>query len=133
MLKDLGLLIMRIALVAVFPISGYFKIINWPGIATLMGRNGWPMPEVVGMIGIAIEFICPAMIILGIGTRFAALGLIVYTVIATWIGHKFWMMNPPEFFPNLMSFMKNIGIIGGMVLLMAVGPGRIAVQRSSEV
>ena len=47
---DLVLLIGRIALVLLFPISGYFKIMQWPGIVTLLTTQGAPLPMLGGML-----------------------------------------------------------------------------------
>ncbi len=70
----------------------------------------------------------PFLIIFGLLTRPAAAGLILYTAIASYIGHPFWKVPADAYFLQLMSFMKNLSIIGGLVALMAVGPGRIALS-----
>ncbi len=41
-MKDLGLLVFRILLVALFPISAYYKIVQWPAIATVLDKAGAP-------------------------------------------------------------------------------------------
>ena len=50
-MKDLSLLVGRIFLVAIFPISAYYKIIGWPDIASTLPqapafpiRNIWRWP-----------------------------------------------------------------------------------------
>ena len=132
MTKDLTLLVFRILLVAIFPISGYYKIIQWPGIATVLEKAGLPYPMPLGMLGTAAELVLPVLVVLGLWTRWAALGLIIYVVAATYIGHPIWRVAPEAFFGQLMSFMKNLAMIGGLLALMAFGPGRFAVQPSSE-
>ena len=87
---DLVLLIGRIALVLLFPISGYFKIMQWPGIVTLLTTQGAPLPMLGGMLAVAAETILPLLIILGLQTRWAAFGLILYTLGADAIAHRFW-------------------------------------------
>jgi putative oxidoreductase len=129
-MKDLTLLAFRILLVAIFPISAYYKYTQWPGITKPVANAGLPYPEYLGMVGTAAEFILPILVILGLYTRWAALGLIVYVVVATYIGHPIWKVAPDAFFSNLMSFMKNLGMIGGLLVLMAFGPGRLAAQPS---
>ncbi|RYJ00459.1 MAG: DoxX family protein, partial [Acetobacteraceae bacterium] len=85
---DLVLLISRIALVVLFPISAYFKIIQWPGIVTMLTTQGAPLPLVGGMLAIAAETIFPILIILGLQTRLAAFGLILYTIGTSAIAHR---------------------------------------------
>jgi putative oxidoreductase len=131
-MRDFALLVSRILLVAIFPISGYYKIIQWPGIANLVDKAGWPFANYLAMLGTAAEFVLPLLIVLGLFTRCAAFGLIVYVLVATYLGHPIWRIPPEAFFGQLMSFMKNIAMIGGLLMLMAVGPGRLAIQPSRD-
>src|SRR5262245_64265658 len=97
-MKDLALLVFRIALVAIFPISAYYKYIQWPGITKVVQGAGLPYPEYLSMLGTAVEFILPFLVILGLFTRWAALGLIIYVVMATYIGHPIWKVAPEAYF-----------------------------------
>lgn len=132
MSKDLALLVMRVALVAIFPISAYFKILGWPGIVTPVAAAGLPFPYAFSMLGVAMELVLPVLVIAGFATRWAAAGLLLYTLAATYIGHPIWSVPAPEFFDHLMSFMKNVGMIGALLLLVVGGPGRLAVQSSDN-
>jgi putative oxidoreductase len=131
-MKDLALLVFRILLVAIFPISAYYKVIQWPGIANVVEKTGIPYAYQLAMLGTAAELILPFLIIFGIATRWAALGLILYVLAATYIGHPIWRVAPDVFFGQLMSFMKNLGMIGGLLLLVVFGPGRLALQPSRD-
>jgi putative oxidoreductase len=130
--KDLALLVMRVLLVAIFPISAYYKIRGWPGIVTPVTAAGLPLPYYLSILGTTVELVLPFLVILGLGTRWAAAGLIVYTAMTSYIGHPIWRLPPPEFFPNLMSFMKNLAMMGALLLLTIVGPGRLALQPSKD-
>jgi putative oxidoreductase len=131
-MKDLILLVFRILLVAIFPISAYYKYMQWPGIIRTVQNTGLPYPEYLGMVGTGVEFILPFFVILGLFTRWAAFGLIIYVIAATYIGHPIWKVAPDAFFGQLMSFMKNLGMIGGLLVLVGFGPGRIAIQPSRD-
>jgi putative oxidoreductase len=126
---DLTLLIARIALVLVFPISGVLKLRNVGGTAAHFASLGAPLPDVAAWVAIACELILPALIVLGVGVRWAALGLILYTAGATIIGHRFWEVAPPAQTEQMFSFFKNIGLMGGFALLAVLGPGRYALQK----
>jgi putative oxidoreductase len=130
--KDLALLIMRVLLVAIFPISAYYKIRGWPGIVTPVTAAGLPFPYALSILGTTMELVLPFLVILGVGTRWAAAGLVIYTAMTSYIGHPIWRVPAAEFFPHLMSFMKNLGIIGALLLLMMIGPGRLALQPSRD-
>jgi putative oxidoreductase len=133
MAKDLTLLLFRFLLVAIFPVSAYYKITEWPAIAVVVARAGIPYPYQLSMIGTFAELILPFLVILGIWTRWALAGLLVYLIAATYIGHPIWRVPPEAFFAQLMEFMKNLGIAGGLLLLLVFGPGRFALQREDEI
>ena len=128
MTKDLTLLVYRVLLVAIFPVSAYYKITEWPAIAVMVARAGIPYPYQLSMIGTFAELILPFLVILGIWTRRRFLGLLVYLIAATYIGHPVWRVAPEAFFSQLMSFMKNMGMGAGLLLLLVFGPGRFALQ-----
>jgi putative oxidoreductase len=128
MTKDLTLLVYRVLLVAIFPVSAYYKITEWPAIAVMVARAGIPYPYQLSMIGTFAELILPFLVILGIWTRQAVFGLLVYLIAATYIGHPVWRVAPEAFFSQLMSFMKNMGMGAGLLLLLVFGPGRFAPQ-----
>jgi putative oxidoreductase len=133
-MKDLSLLVGRILLVAVFPVSAYYKIIGWPGIVSTVEKSGLPYAMPLGAIGTAAEMLLPILVIVGLFTRWAALGLIVYVIAATYIGHPvLWRMAPDAFFGQLMSQMKNLAMIGGLLLIVGAGPGRLAIQPTRDV
>jgi len=127
-MSALGFLIGRIALVAIFPISGYFKVMQWPAIAGVLEEAGIPYSMPVAAAGVAAEFILPLLILIGWQTRLAAFGLIVFTAVATYLGHQFWAVPAEQFFGQFVHFLKNMAIIGGLLVLASVGPGPWAVS-----
>ena len=123
----------RILLVAIFPVSAYYKIIGWPGIVSTVEKAGLPYALPLGAIGTAAEMLLPILVIVGLFTRWAALGLIVYVIAATYIGHPvLWRMAPDAFFGQLMGQMKNLAMIGGLLLIVGTGPGRLAIAASAR-
>ena len=132
-MKDLTLLVGRIFLVAIFPIGAYYKIIGWPGITRRVADAGLPYPEYLGMVGTAAELLLPILVILGLFTRWAAFGLILFVLAATYIGHPVvWRVPPDAFSRELAGVMKNLAMIGGLLLLVGTGPGRFAIQPSRD-
>ena len=132
MTKDLTLLVFRFLLVAIFPVSAYYKVVQWPRVAAEVAGAGVPYAYQLSMIGTLAELLLPFFVILGIWTGWAAFGLILYVAAATYIGHPVWSVPPEAFFPALMSFMKNLGMIGGLLVLIVFGPGRLALQRTDD-
>jgi putative oxidoreductase len=131
-MSDLALLVGRIALVAIFPVSAYYKIAGWPDIAGMLERAAVPYPVPLAAVGTAAEAILPFLVVLGIQTRLAAFGLIIYTIAATLIGHQVWAVPSDRFFGELMNVLKNAALIGGLLVLMAAGPGRYALSPGKQ-
>lgn len=125
---DLALLIARILLVAIFPISAYYKIIGWPGIVGMLTQQGAPLPMFGGYLAIAVEILGAILVILGFRTRWGAIALMLYTAGTIIIAHRFWEFAGPAQFNQLMAFFKNIALIAGLGLIAVIGPGRYAVQ-----
>src|SRR6187397_2499651 len=59
----------------------------------------------------------------GFMTRWAALALAVFTVIASLIFHNFWAVPEAQKMVQNLMFMKNLSIAGGLLVLAAIGPG----------
>jgi uncharacterized membrane protein YphA (DoxX/SURF4 family) len=58
-MKDLSLLVYRILLVAIFPISVYYKIMFWPAIANVVAKARLPYPTILAEIGTCVELLLP--------------------------------------------------------------------------
>lgn len=125
---DMALLVGRILLVAIFPITGYLKATGWAGTVGMMERYGLPVPVLTAALVTAIELVLPVLVILGLWARSALVGLIVFTAGATLIAHRFWEFEGAAWFPQLANFWKNVAMIGGMAVVAAIGPGRYAIR-----
>jgi putative oxidoreductase len=120
----------RIALAALFLWSGYGKLVNIDGTVGFMRAYGMPMPEVLVWIALLVELVGGALIALGYRLRWAALVLIVFTLVASFVFHAYWTLPPGQAMGQQVNFMKNIAIIGGLLAVFAHGPGRCALDRS---
>jgi putative oxidoreductase len=132
MSPSLSLLIARIFLVCIFPVSAVYKIMEWPGIVNVVTKTGLPYARELAIAGTAAELVLPLLIIAGMLTRVSALGLILYTIAATAIAHRFWEFSGQQQFMQLMSFLKNIGLIGGLIIIASIGSGRYALWPSQR-
>ena len=76
----------------------------------------------------AAEAVLPALVRLGLWTRPALLALAAYTVATAFTGHPFWNFEGGAQFGQAMNFFKNVAMVGGMLALAAVGPGRYVLR-----
>jgi putative oxidoreductase len=119
----------RVLIGWIFVESGFRKLIGMDPFITSLVRRSVPWPTGLGWIGAVVEFFGGAAILLGVYTRCAAVAIIVFTVIATLIGHRYWEIAEPAARRIQQSnFAKNITIIGGLILLVVTGAGRFSVD-----
>ena len=127
--RDLLLLIARIAIVLLFILSGYPKMLHYDGTVQYMASIGTPMPALAAIIAILMEVPAVILVILGFFTRPLAVIFIFYTLGTAVIGHHFWNMTGDAVMPNMINFYKNISISGAFLLMAIVGPGKISLDR----
>jgi putative oxidoreductase len=132
----------RIFLPLVFLVEGVRKLMNVEVIAKMLADNKVPVPDEIvpylggmtkfqaaGYLVAAVEVICGLMIMVGLKARWAALVLIVFTACTIFYVHHFWDMAGDAFFSNMTEALKNLAIIGGLLLIVAVGSGPGAMER----
>jgi putative oxidoreductase len=130
----------RIMLATIFLMSAVGnKIPNFGNVAQYMTSKGVPAASFM-LVGAIVFLIAGSLsIVLGFKTRIGAGLLIVFLGLATYFFHDFWMFAPDskEFEMQMIQFMKNLGLAGAMVMLIAngAGPGsldnRLALQRNT--
>jgi putative oxidoreductase len=80
-------------------------------------------------IGASVEFLIGITLILGIGTRYAALLCALFLICATALAHRYWEYPPAQMAAQQTNFLKNLAILGGTLLLFVTGPGRFSIDR----
>ena len=126
--QNLAALLGRILVAAVFVLSGINKMGNFAGTAAFMSSAGLPMAELLLVPTIAIEIICGLMLVIGWQTRFAALVLLLFMIPVTAVFHNPWAAADAAMAQQQMiHFLKNLAIMGGLLNLLAFGPGAYSV------
>jgi putative oxidoreductase len=125
-------LVGRIFLSIVFLLSGVMKITAFSQILPMMQAKGFPLPGVSLGIAAAVELIGAALLITGYQARLSAWVLFVYLIVATFVFHNFWAAQGMEQQTQLINFLKNVAIMGGLLMVAAFGPGRLALGNSAS-
>ena len=123
-----AMLVGRILLSLVFLVAGYRKLMGVAASAGYFAKLGFPMPDVMVWVAIAIELGGGILLVLGWKTRWAAWFLALFTVIAAFAAHRFWEVDPAQYANQMNHFLKNLAIVGGMLFVAAVGPGALSVD-----
>ncbi|WP_300654649.1 DoxX family protein [Hydrogenophaga sp.] len=121
-------LLARLLLAALFLPAGISKIGGFAGTAGYIGSVGLPMPELGAAIAIAVEVLGGIALIIGFGTRWAALALAGFTLVASFFFHAYWALPAEQQMVQQLMFMKNIGVVGGLLALAAFGAGAFSVD-----
>jgi putative oxidoreductase len=67
-------------------------------------------------------------VLTGFLARVGALGLVVLLAIINVTMHAFWKFEGEQALMQNVQFMKNLSIMGGLLLLFAAGPGPISID-----
>jgi putative oxidoreductase len=121
-LQSLAALAMRVYLANVFLSSALTKLRDW-NITIALFENEYHVPVLspaaAALLGTAAELALPLLLLVGLGTRFAALALFAFNIVAV------------VSYPDLSDAgLKDHVLWGTLMLVLAVyGPGKLAVDR----
>lgn len=129
----------RVAFVLIFILSGVLKLWDIPATAAMIEsklvvppilidletqlRNltGMPLPRLLAIVAGVVEIGGGLLVAINIGTRAAAVVLILFTAAATYLLHDFWAMTGADQSANMIHAMKNVSIIGALLVLFVLG------------
>ena len=121
-MNNLSNLVGRFGLSAIFVLSGVAKLgagyEGTQGYMEAMGVSGGLLPVVI-----AAEILGGLAVASGFLTRWAALGLAVFSVLSAFLFH-FQLADQMQF----INFFKNIAIAGGFLVLAAHGAGKFSID-----
>jgi putative oxidoreductase len=121
--QNLLALVGRALIVTLFLPFGYGAITGFAGTVRYITSAGLPMPEVVAGIAIFVEVVLGLLLLVGYQTRWAALGILLFTLAAAFVFHAFWNVPPAQFVAQKTNFLKNMAVAGGLFGILAWGPG----------
>jgi putative oxidoreductase len=121
-------LVGRILLTALFLLSGFMKLTHWSGTAGYMAAKRLPAASLLVAGAVLVEVVGGLCIAIGYQTRIAALLQFLYLIPVTLVFHNFWAAPPAQQQDLMIHFWKNIGMMGGLLLLAANGPGKLSVD-----
>lgn len=127
-LQDTLALIGRILIAVMFIPAGFSKIGGFAGTVGYATAAGLPAPQLGVAIAIAIELVGGLMLLAGFKTRWAAIALAVFTLVASLFFHNYWAMPEAQQMMQQLMFMKNLTITGGLLAFAAFGAGRFSVD-----
>jgi putative oxidoreductase len=121
--NDITTLAGRILIAVIFLISGFFKVGGYAQIVGYAAAMHLPAPGVAIAVAAAVELACGLAILAGFKTRFAAWLLFLYLIPVTYVFHNFWAVQGQEQQMQMVNFLKNVAIMGGLLVLSVNGAG----------
>ena len=119
----------RVLLVLEFLIGANGKISDWSGQAAYMQSHGMKLIQPLLGAALLIELVGSLCVLLGFRARTAAAVMFVYLGVVSIQLHDFWNQTGNSAGMGMTQFFKNLGMMGGLLLLAAYGPGRWALSR----
>jgi putative oxidoreductase len=115
----MDVLVGRLLLSALFIVSGIWKITHFATTTAYFNRIGMPVAEAMSVIAILVELGGGILLAIGWRRRWLAWFLAGFVLVATALGHRFWEADPSRFFGEMNNFLKNLAIIGGLLIFAA--------------
>jgi putative oxidoreductase len=117
----------RFLLALIFVLSGWGKITGFEGTVAYMASKGMPFPQFLLPGAIIVELGGGLALMLGWKARWAALALFLFCIPTALVFHNFWAVPPEQAQNQMIHFLKNLAIMGGLLYVVAFGPGPFAI------
>jgi putative oxidoreductase len=122
----------RILMSVLFLVSGFFKVGAYSQMVGYAASKGVPLAGVAVACAAVLELAGGLAILIGFQTRIAAWLLFLYLIPTTFYFHNFWAMQGMEQQDNMVHLLKNVAIMGGLVILAANGPGPYSIDSRAK-
>jgi putative oxidoreductase len=123
--------IARLLISAIFVQGALGKIMGWSGQASYMQSHQLPAQLIPAMLGMAllIEVGGVLCLLVGWNARAAAFIMFLYLGMVSVLLHNFWALDGASAGGMQTQFLKNVGIMGGLLMISASGPGKWSLDR----
>jgi putative oxidoreductase len=129
-MKDLIDLLGRALLSFIFLYEAYDSIFYFKATKAKMTLYGLTWQQDLLLAGaIVLLLLGGTLLLIGYRTSFAMFLLLCYWIPVTFIVHSFWNDPEPERRLQSILFMKNLAIVGGLLMVWANGTGKYSIKR----
>lgn len=115
----------RICLCLIFLKAGISHLTGFSGTVSQMAGMGLPIPEVLLIFTIIFQILGGLSLLLGYKVKIGSILLILFLIPATLVYH-----NPIGDPSQINGFLKNIGLIGGLLMVIYAGAGALSIDGS---
>jgi putative oxidoreductase len=120
------LLLARLLLSAPFLYSGIDKLWRWTPAQREVIASGLPWPTLFHLVTVLVQLGAGLSVLIGVEARIGALALCFFLIPVTVLYHPFWKRSGPDFVAEADHFLLNLAVIGGLLMIVALGSGRFS-------
>lgn len=117
-------LVARTCIALIFFQTGIAKVTDFPGTQQQIASVGIPLAMLVALFTIVFELTGGISLILGYKAQIGAILLLLFLIPATVVFH-----NPIADPTQMIQFLKNLAIMGGLLMVAAFGSGPVSIDR----
>lgn len=116
-------LVARVLMCGIFIPAAIGKTFAWDSNVAYMRAHGMPLVPLFLAAALVVEVVGPLLLIVGYRARLASLVMALYLVPVSLIFHPIWAGGMAQ-----TGFLKNAGIIGGLLMVTAFGAGTLSID-----
>ena len=121
------ILLARALLSSPFLYSGVDKCWRWSAAQREVAASGLPWPTPLHLVTVVVQLGGGLSLLLGIEARLGALLLLLFLIPVTGMYHPFWKRSGAELVAEADHFLSNLAIMGGLLMVLTFGAGRVSV------
>ncbi|HET7775110.1 MAG TPA: DoxX family protein [Azospira sp.] len=122
----------RVLLALIFVWSGFGKLTGFDGTVAYIAGKGLPLPAVAAGLAMAVELGGGLLLLAGWKARWAATALALFTLAAAFLFHNYWAVPADMAQNQMIHFMKNLAMAGGLFYVAAFGAGPCSVDGAGQ-
>jgi putative oxidoreductase len=115
----------RVCLCLIFLKAGISHIVGYGSTVEMMTSKGLPIPDILLIFTITFQLLGGLSLLLGYKVKIGSWLLIAFLIPATLAFH-----NPAS---DINGFLKNIGLIGGLLMVIYAGAGALSIDGSTTI
>lgn len=119
MMSSIAMTIGRMLLGLYFLLPGVMKFAAWEDTMALMTLHNVPFEGPLLAFSAVVNIVGGLLLMANRHVRFTAFGFVLYIVLVNALLHDFW--NFPD---EMQNFIKNLGILAGLLVLAGASPSR---------
>lgn len=123
----------RILTGGVFAYMGLYKILNWGATAGWMTMKGFP-PSLIPLLlvgAIIVELGGGLALAFGMKTKWVSILMALFMIPTNLFMHNFWALPPEQAASEMLSFLQNVVIMGGLLAMTIQSKASSQTRQSS--